>query len=377
MKQRVFYNKPPVSYNSVQISLPTAMDTTTTDDNDRQSLFVQHEKLIQQKKINLIAIHLPRAEQKYYQCQKAFDNELSTMWENHRNLIKGKGMLIPLTTLIEERLKNITDRWRDFHDHHLKYYLQTPYGDAEYAQKNGNEHTTKRIGFPSFLHIHANHTFSEQQLQLLNRGPTYVPPCQMHLSSSCQSVDDRIRKQLAPLKHQMACLFTKYRTNTDVIMNIQAELYAKFKELFSFPLPPYVYQRALYEKKLVRSIRYSLKQNNLILRRTADNMNTFYLGNRQDFQAKCDEYLTKTDTYKLLVSMNEGNSQEQLQHQLTFIVESFNMALEALNKRNALNEGVYKKLLLDITKIQVSYLYFLPDVSQVRNFLLFCLSIII
>ena len=71
--------------------------------------------------------------------------------------------------------------------------------------------------------------------------------------------------------------------------------------------------------------------------------------------------------------MNEGNGQEQLQHQLTFIVESFNMALEALDKRNALNEGVYKKLLLDITKIQVSYLYFLPDVSQVRNLLLFCL----
>ena len=77
MKQRVFYNKPPVSYNSVQISLPTVIQTiTTTDDNSRQSLFFKHKKLIQQKKMNLIAIHLPRAEQKYYQCQKAFDNEL-------------------------------------------------------------------------------------------------------------------------------------------------------------------------------------------------------------------------------------------------------------------------------------------------------------
>ena len=285
MKQRVFYNKPPVSYNSIQICLPTAIQTTTTttDDNSRQSLFVKHKKLIQQKKMNLIAILLPRAEQKYYQCQKAFDNELSTMWENHRNLVKGKGMLIPLITLIEERLKNITDRWRDFYGHHMKYYLQTSYGDAEYAHKNGNEQTTKRIGFPSFLHIHTNHTFSRKQIQLLNRGPTYVPPCQMHLSSSCQSVDNRIRKQLAPLKHQLACLFTKYRTNTNVIMNMQAKIHDKFKALFSSPLPPYVHQRALDEKKLVQSIRHSLKQNNLILRRTADNMNTFYLDNLTRF----------------------------------------------------------------------------------------------
>ncbi|CAF5225895.1 unnamed protein product, partial [Rotaria magnacalcarata] len=59
----------------------------------------------------------------------------------------------------------------------------------------------KRIGFSLSLIIDAIHRFSDEELQLLNRGPTYVPTGQISISSSGQSIDDIIKKKYAPLKH--------------------------------------------------------------------------------------------------------------------------------------------------------------------------------
>ncbi|CAF4910353.1 unnamed protein product, partial [Rotaria magnacalcarata] len=67
----------------------------------------------------------------------------------------------------------------------------------------------KRIGFSLSLIIDAIHRFSDKELQLLNRGPTYVPTGQISISSSGQSIDDIIKKKYAPLKHQLSYLFSK------------------------------------------------------------------------------------------------------------------------------------------------------------------------
>ncbi len=44
-----------------------------------------------------------------------------------------------------------------------------------------------------------------------------------------------------------------------------------------------------------------------------------------------------------------------------------NSALDILKRRKALNSGLIDKLLTDTTKVKLPYLYFLPDVSKVRN----------
>ncbi|CAF1299779.1 unnamed protein product [Rotaria sordida] len=78
------------------------------------------------------------------------------------------------------------------------------------------------------------------------------------------------------------------------------------------PISSNLYQRALYEKNLIQSIQCSLKKNNLILRRTANNMNTFYMGNIQDFETKADKYLTRSDDYKVLIDINDENNEKPL-----------------------------------------------------------------
>lgn len=68
-----------------------------------------------------------------------------------------------------------------------------------------------------------------------------------------------------------------------------------FTDIFSIPLPTTMQQRACHEQNIVHGIRKQLKQHELILRRTANQRNVFYLGNRKDFEREANEYLTETD----------------------------------------------------------------------------------
>ncbi|CAF1671653.1 unnamed protein product, partial [Rotaria magnacalcarata] len=276
LKYRVFYNKPHSSLDAIETTMPIL-----NDDDRKLKLLNKHEKFIQQKKLDFMAIKIIGAEMKFYQCLQAFDHELAAMWKNHRELVKNKGMPTTLTNLIEKRLIGITDRWGD------------------------------RIGFSSSLIIDGIHQFSDKELQLLNRGPTYVPPCQISISSSDQSIDDVVKKKYAPLKHQLSYLFSKYHINIALSMEIEQKISDQFTDLFSVPIPSNLQQRALYEKHLLQSIRYSLNANNLILRRTADNMNTFYLGNLQEFETKAYDYLSKSDAYKVLLNKDKGYGGQQ------------------------------------------------------------------
>ncbi|CAF4757684.1 unnamed protein product, partial [Rotaria magnacalcarata] len=81
------------------------------------------------------------------------------------------------------------------------------------------------------------HQLIPKQLKLLNRGPTYVPPCQLSISSLNQSIDDIIKKQYASLKHQLNAIFSKYHINIALSMEIQQKINSQFTNLFSTPIP--------------------------------------------------------------------------------------------------------------------------------------------
>ncbi|CAF2186794.1 unnamed protein product [Rotaria magnacalcarata] len=345
MKYRVFYNKPHSSLDAIETTMPIL-----NDDDRKLKLLNKHEKLIQRKKLDFVAIKIIGAEIKFYQCLRAFDHELAAMWKNHRELVKNKGMSTTLTDLIEKRFTGIADRWRDVYNYRLNCYFRNFYSDFEPTNTNADGDKMKRIGFSSSLIIDAIHQLSDKELQLLNRGPSYVPPGQISISSSGQSVDDIIKKKYAPLKHQLSCLFSKYHVNIALSMEIEQKISDQFTDLFSVPIPSNLQQRALYEKHLLQSIRYSLNANNLILRRTADNMNTFYLGNLQEFETKAYDYLSKSDAYKVLLNKDKGNSGQQWQGQLKEMVESMNLLLESLKNHKAINIDLFNRLLVDASK---------------------------
>ncbi|CAF3802382.1 unnamed protein product [Rotaria sp. Silwood1] len=206
--------------------------------------------------------------------------------------------------------------------------------------------------------------FNEKQLQLLSRGPTYVPPCLMYILFADQSINDIVKKQFAPLKHQLMILFQNYKINLPLRMEIQDKLFNKFENLFSHPIPAQLFQHAVYKKHFIQSIRYTLQKNNLILRRTANNMNTFYVGNRSEFEAKADQYLIRSENYDVLIDINNQNNEKPLHSALKNMMESMNSLLEKLKAHNAIKDELYEQLVVDPTKTKLPYLYFLADISN-------------
>jgi len=383
--ERIRCNKPPTSYDCLEISLPLSSSSSidTIPDNNhlhRQQLLNRYEKLIQQTKIDLIAVHIAILQANIYQYQTLFDDKTEQMSENNEKHVPNRDMPNSLQYLINQRSLNMKNKLKLIYNFTINYYIRSSYSQLEETIENKRKQekmTTKQIGFISNLIIDPTtmieHHLTNQQLQLLNRGPTYVAPGQLHVSSSSfQTMDDRIKKQYAPLKHQLAIIFNKFNTYAASSWNFQEDAYKAFKNLYSIPLPNDIYQRAVYENKLIRSIRYSLTKNNFILRRTADQNNTFYLGNMNDFINISNEYMdNNTDTYHVLFNLNEMNIQD-IQQQLNQKYLFINSELDKLLQEKRLHSTIHKRLQVKIENLKLPYLYFLPDISTMtvseRNF---------
>ncbi|CAF3327476.1 unnamed protein product [Rotaria socialis] len=344
LKYRVFYNKPSPSLDSIQVSIPKV------DDNNDQRSIDKYKKIIHRNKLDVMATKILEAETKFYQCSTIFDNELSTMWRNHRELVKNKGMPTKLTDIVDQRLKIMSDRWRDIYIYRIQCFSLTSY-------YNDIDPMLERIGFSSSLIIDTSHQLIPEQLKLLSRGPKHVPPCQLSISSLNQSTDDIIKKQYASLKHQLNNVFSKYHVNIALSMEIQQKINDTFTNLFSIPIPSNIQQRGLHEKHLVQSIRFAFNKQNMILRRTADNKNTFYLGNRKEFEAKAKDYLMRSHDYTVFLTKYKCSELKEM-------IESMNELLMRLKTNKSITDNVYHRLLIDASKVKLPYLYFLPDVSK-------------
>ncbi|CAF1285263.1 unnamed protein product [Rotaria sp. Silwood1] len=364
LKHGVFFNKSSVSFDSIQMSTSTINDTNLNNEGKQQQFINKYEYQLRCKKLDLIAINISQAEVTYYRLQAQFDSELSLLWKNHRNLVKDQGMITSLISLLEKRLTNITNRWRDIYNYRIDYFLQNAYDELDHMNQDEITQYVKIMSSSSSIIIDVQHPFNDKQLQLLSRGPSYVPSCLMYTSLSNESMGDIVKKQYAPLKHQLNNLFLKYKVNLNLHMEIHKKLYDLFKDLFSKSIPSSLSQRALYEKKLIESIRISLKKHNIILRRTADNMNIFYMGNKEEFEKKADRYLLTSEDYDVLFDVNDINNEKPFTLAMKDMIESINALLEQLKIHKAINNDLYKQFIVDTTHVKIPYLYFLPNLSN-------------
>ncbi|CAF2806208.1 unnamed protein product [Rotaria sp. Silwood2] len=362
LKQGVFFNKSSVSFDSIQNST-----TSLNDEKNLKKFFNKFEYQLRCKKLDLIALHLLQAEITYYRFQAEFDYELSSMWKNHRNFVKDHGMTISFISLLEQRLENITNRWRDIYNYRVDYFLQNAYDELNHMNKNEITEYVRIMTPSSSIFIDIEHPFNDKQLQLLSRGPSYVPPCLIYTSLSNESMADIVKKQYAPLKHQLNTLFLKNKINLNLQMEIHQKMYNLFKNSFSKSIPSSLSQRAFYEKNLIESIRISLKKHNIILRRTADNMNLFYLGNREEFEKKADRYLLTSEDYDILFDVNDVNNEKPFNVAIQDMIESMNSLLEQLKTHKSITNDLYKQFMVDPKNIKIPYLYFLPNISTLNE----------
>jgi len=212
---------------------------------------------------------------------------------------------------------------------------------------------------------HTAHHFSFEQIQLLNRGPTYVVPAQMRLFNTQQVLDSILIEQFVPLRKQLLSIFTRFSLDLARQQTFRRSLEQQFLQSFSSTVPNHIEQRAKYEQKLLQSIQSKLTYDDLILRRTADDFNTFYLDNYNNFNRLCQNQLESSTYFELVTSLDVNNPNAEQQY-LTELIVSMDTFLQGLQKKKELHmEYLIKLQLAKKTNLQLPYLYFLPVTHQV------------
>lgn len=238
------------------------------------------------------------------------------------------------------------------------------------------------IGCSPTMHQNTLNRLSPEQLAFLNRGPSYVPPCQMHslLSTTTSlSIDQLLRQQMAPLHRQLGSLFNKYPVDPSRRVQFQNELKQCISQSFgtnaiatatlpprSLSITPALRERVLHEKQLVQSIRNEINQQGHILRRTADNQNTYCLRSRKLFNFKAYEHLKTSNCYELIGpvdTMHTTTTAEQ-QPNLNKILRSIDDTLSHLLERKLISKAHHMKFTMSQRRnIKLPSLYFLPEVN--------------
>jgi hypothetical protein len=358
LKQRILCNKPTALMTAISVSMSTSTIDSMVDARFHQRLIDQHEKELQEKMTGFTATLVAEGETKIHACRKLFNQEMLQVPvtdgdENER--LTGN-----LIDVIYRRFEIIKKKVEYIGNFRVNYYLRSHHADLQ------DEINETIISFsPTMIIDTPFQQLTVEQLKLLNRGPTYVPPCQMHLeASSSLSINEIIKKHYAILRHSLNIALTKNNMNPTQKLFIDKEMKDTFINTFSVPLPSAIQQRALYEKRLVESIRQHLKANNLILRRTADQENVFYLGDKNDFEEKANEYMMTTDAFEVSEIIDETNRQ-QIDVYFNKLVTSMNCEIERILENNKERKPLLQQLFIHMAKVEVPYLYFLPDVSHV------------
>lgn len=288
------------------------------------------------------------------------------MLENHQQLVSNKEMTPLLIDIIEQRAKLIQKNFQLKSDFYTNYHLHSSFrqnNEKNFDQNNFNLINMKEenIGFTTNLFIDPsipNESFKDfhlQEFKLLNRGPSYIPPCQLQIVASlAPSLNTAVLwKQYAPLEQQLLVSLNEKNNAIDPqeSQRIQENIKSEFQTLFSFPsIPISIRERAFYEHSLIKSIQQVMKQQNVVLRRTAQGQNQFYLLNKTVFEQKCQEFMSKHHSDFELIGdvINEE-------------IARINTKIETLFQQKHISKEIKEELYVKSTDIQLGYLYFLPE----------------
>jgi hypothetical protein len=379
-KQRLIYQCLPTALQS--LTIPEPIDLNTIEDIIiRQRLLDRYHKILQRMKSEMMRVYIATQEAKTEEIGKKCNETYVEMKENlHSASPTDRKLTEIMTDLLRKRILHNNKHLMDTYRLKLRFFRQRSDGHDEFDMNHrwsfdDQELDMNRCRSHIFMDCaptlfeNTIHHFTFEQLAFLNRGPTYVPPCQVHLSSSSLNQDQILTRQIAPLRRQLTKVFTRYPVNLSHRMKFENEITQLFQEqFFSISIPMSLQERSIYEKELMQSIRIQLKSDQLILRRTADNNNTYYLGPLNEFNFQTQKYMEQhADCYEIIgLINNESNTEEK---QLQAIIQSIDLALVRLEQRKFITKDHLSKLSLQNKKqhLKLPYLYFLPEIHENNN----------
>ena len=171
--------------------------------------------------------------------------------------------------------------------------------------------------------------------------------------------------QMKPLQRQLNAFFNQYRIHIlrqTVFLNDIKKL---FNETFHLHLPSPIEERALAERSLIQSIRRKLKEDQLILRRSEDQSNLFYLLDQHQFNQQSESLLKQFNWCEQVHTIDST-------HLLTTTCQAMDQQLSKLYQESHLQESQLSQLRIQSTNRQFPYLYFLPSPRGNQPFISSC-----
>lgn len=354
-RERVRYHQPPSSYDTILIPCPAVLDSIQNQ-TLRHQYQHDYEMSVESLQTNLMAIDLAVIEAKIDQFQQQIEEETKQMWKDHHEHRTTHEMPMTLMHLLDQRISIMQEKLR----YHYEYSLTC------HIRMSSKDTLSSLIVDPSVQHLLEH--FTTQQLRLLQRGPTYILPYQLHLPAMFSTDDERLKKQYGPFHQRLVMLLSKYHVPLLQQENLKAELKKEFHTLFSATtntLPNQKQlQRAIYEDRMVRSIRSILQRHQLFIRRTANDQNTFYIGQQIDFDHATHQYMMTQIDYTIVHTVDRHNQQDVYQ-KLQNQYRQMNRTFETMMKEKHFTQEIYDRLRINVDRIHLGYLYFLPELSEV------------
>lgn len=194
-------------------------------------------------------------------------------------------------------------------------------------------------------------------MAFLANGPKYIPVCQsrfsrLPLNTIIEQEYQRLIEVFRVSLHDN-CMSTSDTRSTQFFIAIRDLLY----QLYTAPLSRRLLTRARYDYQMVRSIRYVLKTENIVLQKT-DKSKVLHLASATSYEQKALEYMQKTNAYKKIES-GQNPCMNHLSQVLTLIDP-------LLKQKGAIDFQLWKqKMRPNANNIELAYLYFIPKPHKV------------
>ncbi|CAF4678035.1 unnamed protein product, partial [Rotaria socialis] len=192
-------------------------------------------------------------------------------------------------------------------------------------------------------------------LSMLTNGRKYIIPCQSYFNRQS-------RNDLAKINYERIsniakeCIGKHQMSVSDERAKLAfRELEQMIQELYTKPLSRKLYRRAQGEYRIVKRLQKLIRTQSDIIIRRIDKGEGFYLGRKTTMDMKTQEYMNKTEAYQVITTD---------QCPLMNILHSVENLLDYLLKNKAITSDRRKKLLPDVNKLELAYLYTLPKIHK-------------
>jgi hypothetical protein len=125
LKQRVAHNQLSGLFDSMQIPLPSTLNTIE-DQRSRQSLICRYEQLVQRAKSDMTTIHVRTAELKSEETTKKFESTFKEYNNNQRMHDITTKLTKTMAYIMEQRFKNIEERLETLYKLKLRFFVKAP-----------------------------------------------------------------------------------------------------------------------------------------------------------------------------------------------------------------------------------------------------------